>query len=209
MPGLRSHLALRRGLAFGIAGSAAPSFSTLGRLAGRPWRPPSLLRQVLRVRCGRPLRGPWFYMAYGRSLVRNSPRGWTPRSLTTIRSAGRRAVVWCRRRPRPRPEHPGEADAVAGTRLPNTFVARVSACLLVMLPRALARPTRASRFGRVFGAHPRGEFRTSGAAVGQIGTWAAQRPFRYETRRTCLSSEGGHRRLRAATSALAAASAAE
>ncbi len=29
---------------------------------------------------------------------------------------------------------------------------------------------------------------------------AAQRPFRYETRRTCLSSEGGHRRLCTATS---------
>jgi len=167
MPGLRSHLALRRGLAFGIAGSAAPSLCTLGRFAGRPWRPPSLLRQVLRVRCGRPLRGLCIYLAYGRSLVRNSPRGWTPRSLTTIRSSGRRAGVSCRRRPRPRPEHPGEAEAVAGIRLPNTFVALVSACLPAMPWRDLTRPTRASRFGRVFGAHPRGEFRTSGAAAGQ------------------------------------------
>jgi hypothetical protein len=33
-----------------------------------------------------------------------------------------------------------------------------------------------------------------------IRTWSAQRTFRYETRRTCLSSEGGHRRLCAATS---------
>jgi hypothetical protein len=32
-----------------------------------------------------------------------------------------------------------------------------------------------------------------------IRTWSAQRTFRYETRRTCLSSEGGHRRLCAAT----------
>jgi len=54
---------------------------------------------------------------------------------------------------------------------------------------------RTSGLGRVFGAHPRGEFRTSGAAVGQISTWSAQRTFRYGTRRTCLSSEGGHRRL--------------
>ncbi len=34
-----------------------------------------------------------------------------------------------------------------------------------------------------------------------IRTWSAQRTFRYETRRTCLSSEGGHRRLCAATPA--------
>jgi len=55
-------------LAFGIAGSAAPSLCTLGRFAGRPWRPPSLLRQVLRVRQGKAAnRGPCTYLAYGRS----------------------------------------------------------------------------------------------------------------------------------------------
>jgi hypothetical protein len=43
--------------------------------------PPSLLRQVLRVRRGRPLARPMSYMAYGRSLVRNSPRGWAPKTL--------------------------------------------------------------------------------------------------------------------------------
>jgi len=90
---LRSHLAPRSPSA--SRGSASPSLCTLGRFAGRPWRPPSLLRQVLRVRCGRPLRGLCIYMAYGRSLVRNSPRGWTPRSLTTIRLSARRAGAGC------------------------------------------------------------------------------------------------------------------
>ncbi len=42
----------------------------------------------------RPLRGPCSYWPTAAPLVRNSPRGWTPRSLTTIRSAGRRAVGW-------------------------------------------------------------------------------------------------------------------
>ena len=64
----------------------APSLCTLGRLAGRPWCPPSLLRQVLRVRQGKAAHAArvsdWPTAA---PLVRNSPRGWTPRSLTTIR----------------------------------------------------------------------------------------------------------------------------
>jgi hypothetical protein len=94
-------------------------------------------------------------------LVRNSPRGWTPRSLTTIRLSERRAAAWRL------PEHQGDAEAVAGTQLPITSVAPVPACRPTILPRALARPTRTSGLGRAFGAHPRGEFRTSGAAVGQ------------------------------------------
>ncbi|MGY3229128.1 hypothetical protein ACVWWJ_000612 [Luteibacter sp. HA06] len=91
-------------------------------------------------------------------LVRNSPRGWTPRSLTTIRSAGRRA------------------NSRSGFALS-------------------ARPARTSGMGRVFGAHPRGEFPTSGAAVGQIRTWAAVAAFPVRNAKGCLSSEGGHRRL--------------
>jgi hypothetical protein len=58
-----------------------------------------------------------------------------------------------------------------------------------------ARPTRTSGFGRVFGAHPRGEFRTSGAAVGQIRAWAAIAAFPLRNAEDCLSSEGGHRRV--------------
>ena len=60
-PAILSHLAPRTSLAFGIVGSASPSVCTLGRCAGRPWRPPSLLRHVLRVRQGWPLRGPCIY----------------------------------------------------------------------------------------------------------------------------------------------------
>jgi hypothetical protein len=179
-------------LAFGFAGSAAPSLSTLGRFAGETLASTLAAQTVLRVRIGRPLRGPCINLAYGRSLVRNSPRGWTPRSLTTIRWSGRRAVAWCWRRPRPPPERQGDAEAMAGTGLPIAsracvpvcLLACVLACLSTMLPRALARPRRTSRPGRVFGAHPRGEFRTSGAAVGHISTRVAQRPFRYATRRT-------------------------
>jgi hypothetical protein len=134
----------------------------LGVSRGRPWCPPSLLRQVLRVRKGKAANAAhvsiWPTAA---PLVRNSPRGWTPRSLTTIRLSGRRAVAWCRRRPRPFSEHQGDAEAVPGTWLPITFIGPVTACLPTMLSRALARPTRASGSGRVFGAHPRGEFRTS------------------------------------------------
>src|SRR6187402_1037082 len=82
-------------------------------------------------------------------------------------------------------------------RLPNTFLApvpapapaRLHACLPAMLLRALARPTRTSGSGRVFGAHPRGEFRTSGAAVGQIGTRAASAAFLLE--RGGLSEQRG------------------
>jgi hypothetical protein len=121
------------------ARSASPSLSTPGRLAGETLVPTLAAQTVLRVRQGKAAHAAhvsiWPTAA---PLVRNSPRGWTPRSLTTIRWSGRRAVTWRRRRPRP-----------------------------TMLPRALARPTRTSALGRVFGAHPRGEFRTSGAAVGQ------------------------------------------
>ena len=129
-------------------------------------------------------------------------------------------VAWCRHRSRPPPEHQGDAEARAGTRwrvpgcrrpssrlrrrvgIPECLSARVSACLRACrrCRRALARPTRTSGSGRVFGAHPRGEFRTSGAAVGQIRARAASAAFPHRTRRTCLSSEGGHRRLCAATS---------
>ncbi|PTR35225.1 hypothetical protein C8J98_101488 [Luteibacter sp. OK325] len=47
---------------------------------------------------------------------------------------------------------------------------------------------------RDLGVHPRGEFRTSGAAVGQIDTWAAKRPSAPNAE-DCLSSEGGHQGL--------------
>jgi hypothetical protein len=194
-----SHLARRTWLAFGFAGSAAPSLRTLGRRAGRPWCPPSLLRHVLRVRKGRPLTAAhvsiWPTAA---PLVRNSPRGWTPRSLTAIRSAGRRAVgvdVAARGR------YGGRADTTFPVRrafswppfswplrcLARTISARRGSAVWQCRRASSrsgaalsARPTRTSGSGRVFGAHPRGEFRTSGAAVGQIDTWAARAAFLVE-----------------------------
>ena len=42
--------------------------------------PPRCFRQVLRVRKGRPLARPVYLVAFGRSLVRNSPRGETPKT---------------------------------------------------------------------------------------------------------------------------------
>src|SRR5580692_9949142 len=64
------------------AARLAPSLSTLARLAGRPWCPPSLLRQVLRVRQGKAAYAArvsiWPAAA---PLVRNSPRGWAPKTL--------------------------------------------------------------------------------------------------------------------------------
>jgi len=42
--------------------------------------PPRCFRQVLRVRKRRPLARPVYLVAFGRSLVRNSPRGGTPKT---------------------------------------------------------------------------------------------------------------------------------
>jgi hypothetical protein len=58
VPGILSHLA---------HGSPSSLRSTLGRRAMRPWCPPSLLRQALRVRKGRPLPRLMYLLAYGRS----------------------------------------------------------------------------------------------------------------------------------------------
>src|ERR1700754_3970854 len=149
-------------------------FLHLGVSRGRPWCPPSLLRQSSAFRKGKAATAAHVLIwPTAAPLVRNSPRGWTPRSLTTIRSSEKRAVARCRRRPRPLPEPRADAEAIAATRLPIASLAPapapapacrragVPACLRTMLLRALARPTRTSRSGRVFGAHPRGEFRTS------------------------------------------------
>ncbi|PTR32461.1 hypothetical protein C8J98_10514 [Luteibacter sp. OK325] len=82
------------------AGSASRSLSTLGRVAGETLVPTLAAQTILRVREGKTADAAhvsiWPTAA---PLVRNSPRGWTPRPLTTIRWSGRRAVGWCRRRP--------------------------------------------------------------------------------------------------------------
>ena len=198
-PGMLWHLAPRTShLAHGSPSASrarlAPSLCTLGRLAGRPWCPPSLLRQVLRVRQGKAAARPVYLF------------GLRPLHLCGTRLEGghqglsRRygqlegePLAWCRRRRQPSPEPQGDAEATAGTRRrvpgcrPPSSRLRVRWCSCVPafvraddVYRALARPTRTSGSGRVFGAHPRGEFRTSGAAVGQIGTWAASAAFLIE-----------------------------
>jgi hypothetical protein len=157
-----SHLAPRAWLAFGFAGSASPSLSTLGHLAGRPWCPPSLLRQSSAFDKERPLTRP-LYSSGLRPLHLCGTRleGGHQGLSRRYGGVGRRAVARCRHRLWRLPEPRGDAEAIAGTRLPNTFPVPLPACLPTTPPRALARPTRASGSGRVFGAHPRGEFRTS------------------------------------------------
>ncbi len=111
-------------------------------------------------------------------LVRNSPRGWTPRSLTTIRLGGRRAVGrgCCHRSPRLRRSCRYVISGAASPLrcLTRTISARRGSTVWQWRRASSrsgaslsARPARTSGMGRVFGAHPRGEFRTSGAAVGQ------------------------------------------
>ncbi len=157
-------------------------------------------------------------------LVRNSPRGWTPRSLTTIRSAGRRAVGGgCCRRSRPlrpscRYDHSGSVSAFLAAALPRADDLDGSSGV-ERLAMAMATSQQPKRRCVVGSTHTNLSDRKSlrcppsrrvphkWSGRRPISTWSAQRTFRYETRRTCLSSEGGHRRLCAATSAPAEGSA--
>jgi len=145
------------------------------------------------------MRGPCIYLAYGRSTcaelasrvdtkvshddtVEWEESRWRGAGDGAGRSRNTRAMRkrWLvRGGGYPVAEHLPRVCACAG----------LSACRPRMLPRALARPTRTSGSGRVFGAHPRGEFRTSGAAVGQIGTRAASAAFLLE--RGGLSEQRG------------------
>jgi len=122
--------------------------------------PPSLLRQVLRVRCGRPLRGV-SYVACGRSLVRNSPRGWAPKTLPNREARVGRAKA----RGGIAGKHAEtSATKVLGNRIPATASAS---------PGCSGRGRRRRRHDttallpadrivvRDLGVHPRGEFRTS------------------------------------------------
>ena len=168
LPGAGRSLAPRTGLAFDLAGSAAPSLFTLGRLAGETLVSTLAAQTVLRVsyRKGR-YRGPCTYVAYGRSTCAELA------SRVDTKVSHDDTVEWRKSRcvvpssAPALPEHQGEAEAeaVAATRLPNAFRAPVPSCYVrrrsTIPPHALARPTRTSRSGRVFGAHPRGEFRTS------------------------------------------------
>jgi hypothetical protein len=142
----------------------------------------------------RPLRGPCSYWPAAAPLVRNSPRGWAPKTLPDPEARVGRAKARQHRRQVRRHGREGR-DRQLGSR--NRF-------RIALVFREWPRPTTAPRHGspslnrivvRDLGAYPRGEFRTSGAAVGQIDTWAALAAFPFRTRRTCLSSEGGHQGL--------------
>src|SRR4051812_43070990 len=100
--------------------------------------PPSLLRQSSAFEKEGRSRGSCIYWPTAAPLVRNSPRGWAPKTL-------------------PIPEvHAGRADKATPPRLP------------ARRPTALLPADRI--VVRDLGVHPRCEFRTSGAAVGQIST---------------------------------------
>jgi len=134
--GRRRRCALRDGpqnrLAFGLAGLGLRRRSLhLGVSRGRPWCPPSLLRQSSAFEKERPLRGPCTYLAYGRSTCAElASRVDTKVSYDDTdeweESRWRGAVLG--------PAAPGtlgDAEAMAGTRLPNAFLGstRVPACL--------------------------------------------------------------------------------
>ena len=122
---------------------------------------PTLAAQtVLRVRSGRPLRGPCIYLACGRSTCAElASRVDTKVSHDdTVEWKESRGVV-----PSSAPaaaRAPGRCGSDGGCPVAE-HLPRACAGVPTMLPRASARPTRASGFGRAFGAHPRGEFRTS------------------------------------------------
>src|SRR6201991_3780411 len=129
---------------------------------------------------------PMSYVACGRSLVRNSPRGWAPKTLPDLEVrvgrakacggiVGRHAVT----------SHEGTSarDAIGNRRVPAFASASVRGGAAVAVAGAGDRTTQrlSPQLNRIvvrdLGVHPRGEFRTSGAAVGQIDTWAAVAGF--------------------------------
>ncbi len=201
-----------RGLGFAVASYTwASRGETLVSTLAAQTRPPRSTRK------GRS-RGPCTYWPTAAPLVRNSPRGWTPRSLTTIRSAGRRAAGV--RVAANSDRYGGRADKSFPARRafssPLRCLARtISTGALGVERLAMAMATSQQPKRRCFVGSTRTNLRDGESlrcppsrrvphkwsGRRPIRTRAAQRPFRYETRRTCLSSEGGHRRLCASTSA--------
>jgi hypothetical protein len=154
-------------LAFGLAGSASPSLSTLGRLAGRPWCPPSLLRQSSAFRTGRPLMRLMYLF------------GLRPLHLSGTRIEGGHQALSRRYGQR---EGEPTAEAALLRRLdPTNLRGRES----LRCPPSRRVPAKWS------GRRP----------DGYMGRAAA---FPVRNAKGCLSSEGGHRRLCAATSGPAA-----
>jgi hypothetical protein len=145
-----------------------------------------------------PLRGPCSVWPTAAPLVRNSPRGWAPKTLpnSEVRAVEPRKqsrlscwLVAIIERPAQRTgrDRPREAALRLRRRSPSR---KYVSARLPRRPAWAATPTPTARLTanrtvvRDLGAHPRGEFRTSGAAVGQIDTRAALAAFLFETRRT-------------------------
>jgi hypothetical protein len=148
-------------------GSASPSLSTLGRLAGRPWCPPSLLRQVLRVSYRKGRCAAMYLLAYGRStcaelasrvdtkVSHEDTVSWKEsRWRDAVGGAGRcrnpramRKRVRVRSGGYPVAEHAHRACADIGVAVwlcgcvACAAACCLPACLPAMPPRALARPT--------------------------------------------------------------------
>ncbi len=205
-----------RGLGFAVASYTwASRGETLVPTLAAQTRPPRSVPE-------RPLRGRVLIWPTAAPLVRNSPRGWAPRSLTTIRSAGRSAVErGCCRRSRPlrgtcRHVISGAASVFLATALPRGRPRRAGVDRLAMATSQ--QPARRCFVGstctnlrdrKSLRCPPSRRVPHKWSGRRPIRTWSAQRTFRYETRRTCLSSEGGHRRLCASPLTQAAARAAK
>jgi hypothetical protein len=188
--------------------SAASRRGGLGRRAQSLRCPPSLLRQVLRVREGKAASAAHVLIwPTAAPLVRNSPRGWAPKTLPNPEVRVGRAdkatplrLLVCRRQtvnPARRSPSPARGGAVA-RKSGEEVVHRAGMVVPARLSRRPApattpTPTALHPADRIvvrdLGVHPRGEFRTSGAAVGQISTWAALAAF--PTKRGGLSEQRG------------------
>ena len=170
-PGMLWPLAPRPWLAFGFAGLGYAIALYTWASRGETLASTLAAQTVLRVREGKAAARP-VYLFGLRPLTCAELASRVDTKVSHDDTVKWKESRWrCRRRPRPLPEPQGDADAAAGMwwRAPgclgpsSRLCRRVGmpACLPTMPRRALARPTRTSRSGRVFGAHPRGEFRTS------------------------------------------------
>ncbi|PTR34316.1 hypothetical protein C8J98_102504 [Luteibacter sp. OK325] len=165
-----------------------------GRRGAEPSVPTLAAQTVLRARFGRPLRGPCLMWPAAAHLCGTRLEGGHRRLSRALRFAWvepKRA----RQHRRPACQHgreegvgqPGASNRVRIAPGSDNGRGQRRHHATALLP-----PNRI--VVRDLGVHPRGEFRTSGAAVGQIDTWAAKRPSAPNAE-DCLSSEGGHQGL--------------
>jgi hypothetical protein len=204
-----------------ITGACALAFSHVGAASaamarwphtwtsrGETLVPTLAAQTVLRVRKGRPLRGSCSYWPTAAPLVRNSPRGWTPRSLTTIRLAGRRAGAGVAVEAGRHGRHAGTyIPARWATSSPLRRLARTIATggLVERLTMAMTRQPERRCFVRSTRTNLRVQESLRCPPSRRVpDKWSGRRPNKYMSRGSglpvrnaegCLSSEGGHRRL--------------